>query len=89
MNTWPVQDAKARFSEFLEQSISKGPQTVTRCGEAAAVLVSMAQWNALQARAQRTLKDALLDPAGPTLDDLPIPQRGAIQWRRAGFDVSA
>jgi hypothetical protein len=30
--TWPVQDAKARFSELLEASITKGPQIVTRRG---------------------------------------------------------
>lgn len=89
MSTWPVQDAKARFSELLDQSINEGPQLVTRRGEAAAVLVSMVEWNALQARAQRTLKDVLLDLAGPKLDDLPLPDRGQPHWRLAGFDVSA
>jgi prevent-host-death family protein len=89
VSTWPVQDAKARFSELLEQSISEGPQLVTRRGEAAAVLVSMAEWNALQARAQRTLKDVLLDPAGPRMDDLQVPERGRARWKLAGFDVPA
>lgn len=89
MSTWPVQDAKARFSELLELSISDGPQLVTRRGEAAAVLVSMVEWNALQARAQRTLKEVLLDPAGPKMDGLPIPDRGRARWRMAGFDVPA
>lgn len=89
MSTWPVQDAKARFSELLDQSISEGPQLVTRRGEAAAVLVSMTEWNALQARAHLTLKDVLLDPTGPRLDDLPLPDRGSAHWRLAGFDVSA
>ncbi len=32
MRTWPVQVAKASFSELLEQSISDGPQLVTRRG---------------------------------------------------------
>lgn len=89
VSTWPVQDAKARFSELLDQSINDGPQLVTRRGEAAAVLVSMVEWNALQARAQRSLKDVLLDQAGPKLDDLPLPDRGQAHWRLAGFDVSA
>ena len=39
MKTWPVQDAKARFSEFLEACITDGPQIVTKRGAAAAVLV--------------------------------------------------
>ena len=32
MQTGPVQDAKARFSEFLEASLTEGPQVVTRRG---------------------------------------------------------
>ncbi len=40
MQTWPVQDAKARFSEFLETCLIDGPQMVTRRGSEAAVLVS-------------------------------------------------
>lgn len=89
MSTWPVQDAKARFSELLDQSISEGPQLVTRRGEAAAVLVSMTEWNALQVRAHPALKDVLLDPTGPKLEDVPLPDRGKVHRRLAGFDVSA
>lgn len=39
MHIWPVQDAKARFSEFLDACITEGPQVVTRRGTEAAVLV--------------------------------------------------
>jgi toxin FitB len=39
MKVWPVQDAKARFSEFLDACLSEGPQMVTRRGAEAAVLV--------------------------------------------------
>lgn len=38
MQTWPVQDAKARFSEFLDTCLNEGPQMVTRRGIEAAVL---------------------------------------------------
>ena len=38
MSTWPVQDAKARFSEFLDACLAEGPQLVTRRGAEAAVL---------------------------------------------------
>lgn len=34
MQDWPVQDAKARFSELLEACVNEGPQLVTRRGEA-------------------------------------------------------
>ena len=32
MGSWQVQDAKARFSEFLDATIEKGPQVVTHDG---------------------------------------------------------
>ena len=35
--TWQVQDAKARFSELLETSLTEGPQIVTKRGVEAAV----------------------------------------------------
>ena len=49
MKTWPVQDAKSRFSEFLEACIAEGPQMVTKRGTEAAVLVPVDQWHRLQA----------------------------------------
>jgi prevent-host-death family protein len=52
MNTWPVQNAKSRFSEFLDACITVGPQLVTKHGAEAAVLVSVAQWRRLQGAAQ-------------------------------------
>jgi hypothetical protein len=39
MQTWPVQDAKERFSEFLDACLLEGPQMVTRHGTEAAVRV--------------------------------------------------
>ena len=30
MHTWPVQDAKARFSEFLTACLTEGPQLVLK-----------------------------------------------------------
>jgi antitoxin Phd len=54
MHTWPVQDAKARFSEFLDACITDGPQVVTRRGAEAAVLVPIAEWRRRQAAARPT-----------------------------------
>lgn len=47
MQHWPVQDAKARFSEFLDACIAEGPIMVTKRGGKAAVLVPVAVWRAL------------------------------------------
>jgi prevent-host-death family protein len=42
MRSWQVQEAKARFSEFLEAS-KEGPQVVTKRGVETAVLVPIEQ----------------------------------------------
>jgi prevent-host-death family protein len=60
MKSWPVQDAKSRFSEFLKASLTEGPQVVTLRGVETAVLVPMQEWRSLHARARPTLKALLL-----------------------------
>jgi antitoxin Phd len=62
MASWQVQDAKARFSEFLEAAIETGPQIVTRRGVETAVLVPIQEWRRLQDGARPSLKAALLAP---------------------------
>jgi prevent-host-death family protein len=41
---WTVADAKARFSELVERAQSKGPQTITKHGRTAVVVVSAEEW---------------------------------------------
>jgi len=79
VKAWPVQDAKARFSEFLETCLREGPQLVTRRGQDAAVLVPMSQWKRLTQTAKPTLKDLLLTDFARA--DLNIPPRGKLQRR--------
>lgn len=74
MKSWPVQDAKARFSEMLDTCLKDGPQLVTRRGVEAAVLVSADAWRRLQLVARPSLKDLLLAEEGR--GDLPAPARG-------------
>jgi len=62
MSSWPVQDAKARFSELLDASVEKGPQIVTRRGVETAVLVPIEEWRRLHNAAQPSLKTLLLAP---------------------------
>ena len=80
MHTWPVQDAKARFSEFLDACLQEGPQLVTRRGTEAAVLVPMQEWRRLQSAARPTLKQLLL--AEEARADLILPTRGRAQRRQ-------
>lgn len=41
---WTVAEAKAKFSEVIERAESEGPQTITRNGKKAAVLVAADEW---------------------------------------------
>lgn len=80
MSSWQVEDAKARFSEFLEASLKDGPQIVTKRGVETAVLVPIDEWRHLQKVARPTLKQLLLAPA-PRADDF-VPARRAFHRRR-------
>ena len=42
--TWTVAEAKAKFSEVLDRANSTGPQTITRNGRTAAVIVAADEW---------------------------------------------
>jgi antitoxin Phd len=79
MQVWPVQDAKARFSEFLDACMTDGPQMVTRRGAETAVLVPVEVWKRLQAAARPSLKELLLTDAARM--DIPIPPRGRLRRR--------
>ena len=74
MKTWPVQDAKARFSEFLEACISDGPQIVTKRGAETAVLVPVDEWRRLKTAAHPSIKQLLLSDDART-ESLTPPRR--------------
>jgi antitoxin Phd len=80
MHTWPVQDAKARFSEFLDTCLAQGPQMVTKRGAEAAVLVPVQEWRRLQSAARPSLKQLLL--ANQARTPLLVPQRGQAKRRQ-------
>ena len=85
MNSWQLQQAKARFSEFLDAALNKGPQVVTRRGVEQAVLVSMEEWRRLQPESRPNLKEWLLEE-GPRFEEI-VPERGG--WKsRPAFDFS-
>jgi prevent-host-death family protein len=79
MKIWPVQDAKARFSEFLDTCLREGPQMVTKRGAEAAVLVPVDAWRRLQHSARPTLKELLL--ADEPRAELQVPARGRRRRR--------
>lgn len=79
MDNWPVQDAKARFSEFLDACLTSGPQMVTKRGAEAAVLVPVQEWRRLQSAARPSLKQLLLSDLGRA--DVLVPPRGTAKRR--------
>ena len=77
---WQVQDAKARFSELLDEVLKNGPQIVTRRGVEAVVLVPIDEWRRLrQLQPRRDWKDVLLGEA-PRFE-LPKRRTGRIRLR--------
>ncbi|HMN79169.1 MAG TPA: type II toxin-antitoxin system Phd/YefM family antitoxin [Burkholderiaceae bacterium] len=84
MKAWPVQDAKARFSEFLDACLSEGPQMVTRRGAETAVLVPAALWEQMQSAARPSLKELLLSEDARTDKLAPVRshERGKARRRR-------
>lgn len=78
---WPVQDAKARFSELLDTCIAEGPQLVTKRGVAAAVLVPVEVWKRMAQASRPSLKELLLADTART--DRLVPERRNLRRRTA------
>ncbi|HTT24744.1 MAG TPA: type II toxin-antitoxin system Phd/YefM family antitoxin [Candidatus Sulfotelmatobacter sp.] len=84
-STWQLQEAKARFSEFLDAALKKGPQVVTRRGVEEAVLVAADEWRRLQRERRPNIKELLLGEA-PRFEEV-VPKHG--QWKsRPRVDLS-
>jgi antitoxin Phd len=79
VSSWQLHDAKARFSEFLDAALEKGPQIVTRRGVETAVLVPIEDWRRLQRAARPGLKELLLC-ADPIMEDVEV-ERGSLRRR--------
>ena len=71
---WAVQDAKSKFSEFLDTTLAEGPQIVTKRGVEAAVLLPIEQWRRLERMTRPDLKELLLASEART-EDLTPPRR--------------
>ena len=67
MNTsWKLQDAKAKFSQVVENALKMGPQYVTRRGREAVVVLSVEEYKKITTQ-KPTLKEFLLNC--PKMDD--------------------
>ena len=57
---WQLQEAKAKFSELVQRATVEGPQTVTRRGKPAVVVVAADEFERMRERTP-TLKELLLE----------------------------
>ena len=71
---WPVQDAKSKFSEFLDTTLAEGPQIVTKRGVETAVLLPIEQWRRMEQMTRPNLKELLLTSEART-EELTPPRR--------------
>lgn len=63
--TWTVAEAKARFSELIDRALADGPQTITRHGKEAVVVVAAPEW---ERKTKRTGNLAEFFAASPLRD---------------------
>ena len=86
-NKWQVQEAKARFSALVEDTLKDGPQIVTKRGVEAVVVVPYEQWlNLEQSRKpKRNLKEWLLAPEART-ENLVPPEAERMLFGRSSSD---
>lgn len=81
---WQLQEAKQKLSRVVDLAVSEGPQTITRHGNAVAILVSIEEYRRLREADRPTLKDVLLrniGVAGEVDIDSYIPERGQLKGR--------
>jgi antitoxin Phd len=50
MKTWPLQEAKAKFSALVDESIASGAQMVTRHGEPAVVIIPIKEYERMSSK---------------------------------------
>lgn len=67
MHTRQLQEAKSRFSEVVDLTLEEGPQMVTRCGQEAVVIVSVAEYRRLTGQSPRLMERLLNAPRGEPL----------------------
>jgi prevent-host-death family protein len=46
MKTYPLNEARARFSKLVERALAGEPQRITRYGKEAVIMISEAEWRA-------------------------------------------
>ena len=67
MHTWQLQEAKSRFSEIVDRTLTEGPQMVTRRGVEAVVILAADEYRRLSGQTPRLMDCLLNAPRGEAL----------------------
>jgi prevent-host-death family protein len=77
MANWGVAEAKAKFSEVVEQALTEGPQEITRNGRQAVTVIATAELQRLKKPKQSLAEFLLNSPLRGS--GLKIPKR--TKWK--------
>ncbi len=78
-NRWQVQEAKARFSTLVDNTLENGPQIVTKRGVEAVVVVPYQQWLRMEQSRKPNIKELLL--ASEPRTEMLVPPRRRLARR--------
>ena len=67
MRTWKLQEAKIRFSEVVDLTLTEGPQLVTRRGAEAVVVLAAEDYHRLVSDGPHMIDYSLNAPRGEAL----------------------
>lgn len=67
MRTWELQEAKRRFSEVVDLTLTEGPHVVTRRGTEAVVVLAAEDYHRLVGNATNLIDHLLKAPRGDAL----------------------
>jgi prevent-host-death family protein len=67
MHSWQLQEAKSRFSEVVDLTLTEGPQLVTRRGSDAVVILAAEDYRRLVGDAPNLIDHLLSAPRGEAL----------------------
>jgi prevent-host-death family protein len=67
MHSWQLQEAKNRFSEIVDLTLTEGPQLVTRRGSDPVVILAVADYRRLVGDAPNLIDHLLSAPRGEAL----------------------
>jgi prevent-host-death family protein len=83
MGNWAVAEAKAKFSEVVEQALSEGPQVITRNGKQAVTVIATEELERLRKPKQSFAEFLLNSPLRGS--GLKIPKRNRWKARPVKF----